>query len=419
MALLLLSSLFLVLPAQAVQYRGVGGRPAYPRADNPRTDSIFVHILEAGDQQKDGIRVINNDQETKTLLVYPADSTPSSSGGFACKQLLDTQTGVGSWIELEKTEVTLEPGTNEVIDFTITVPENVDVGENNGCILVQEKDDEEVDEDRPAGMHLSFRTGLRVAITVPGELRRELSLAGLTVERRANQPGFLYRAKIENKGNVSTDADIQLVTKNLFGKTIQEHGGEYTILRGDVSELNFEMERPFWGGWYKVTQSVEYDPNPDAEIGTESGERETLTDEPVMYFSMPHRNALLIELAVVLVIVSLIVIVFIVKKRKSWIRKTWIAYEAKEGDDINSLAQKFDVSWKVLAQANRLSAPYTIHPGQDLIVPPGMDMEETEKEEKKESKKTTKPKKEKPKDSEEKKEKQIDSKKNSSKPQKK
>ena len=29
----------------AIEYGGFGGKPAYPRADNPRTESIFVHTL--------------------------------------------------------------------------------------------------------------------------------------------------------------------------------------------------------------------------------------------------------------------------------------------------------------------------------------------------------------------------------------
>lgn len=34
------------LSVEAIEYGGFGGRPAYPRADNPRTESIFIHTLE-------------------------------------------------------------------------------------------------------------------------------------------------------------------------------------------------------------------------------------------------------------------------------------------------------------------------------------------------------------------------------------
>ncbi len=35
----------------AIEYGGFGGRPAYPRADNDRTESIFIHTLEPGSEK--------------------------------------------------------------------------------------------------------------------------------------------------------------------------------------------------------------------------------------------------------------------------------------------------------------------------------------------------------------------------------
>jgi hypothetical protein len=78
--LLIFSSVF------AIEYGGFGGRPAYPQASNPRTESIFIHIIEPGEEKKDAVRVINNTQETKILSIYATDSTPSTGGAFACKQ---------------------------------------------------------------------------------------------------------------------------------------------------------------------------------------------------------------------------------------------------------------------------------------------------------------------------------------------
>lgn len=126
---------------------------------------------------------MNNTQEKKTFLVYASDSTPSTDGAFACKQFTEEKKDVGSWIELSKTEVTLDPGTNQIVPFTITVPKNAGVGEHNGCILIQEKKDAPKDEQ--AGMSLSVRTGIRVAITIPGELQRKLEIAGFSLEKTA------------------------------------------------------------------------------------------------------------------------------------------------------------------------------------------------------------------------------------------
>ena len=44
---LLLLFCLLSTPVQAA-FGSVGGRPAFPRDDNPRTKSIFVHTIEPG-----------------------------------------------------------------------------------------------------------------------------------------------------------------------------------------------------------------------------------------------------------------------------------------------------------------------------------------------------------------------------------
>jgi tripartite-type tricarboxylate transporter receptor subunit TctC len=120
--------------------------------------------LEPGSEKIEGVRVINNTVEKKTLLVYVADSTPSTGGAFACKQFSEEKKDVGAWVTLTKTEVTLNPNSNEIIPFTIKAPANVSVGEHNGCILIQEKKESVKGQ---AGVSLSVRTGIRLAITIP------------------------------------------------------------------------------------------------------------------------------------------------------------------------------------------------------------------------------------------------------------
>ncbi len=225
-------SVLSVLPflAQAVEYGGIGGRPAYPVAGNPRTESIFIHTLNLGDVQKEGVLIVNNSGETKTILVYGVDSTPSTGGAFACKQFSEPKTDVGAWISLSESEVTLAPAANKLVPFMITVPNSASVGEHNGCIILQEK---KAAVENQGGASLSFRTGLRVAITVPGDLSRKLEIAGFDLTKKDNG-NFLLQPKVKNLGNVSIDADAKVTTRYFFGLTYMNDGGQYPILRGDT-----------------------------------------------------------------------------------------------------------------------------------------------------------------------------------------
>jgi hypothetical protein len=353
--------------ASAIEYGGFGGRPAYPREDNARTESIFIHTLEPGITQKEGVKVVNNTQEKKTFIIYGSDSTPSTDGAFACKQFVEEKNDVGAWIELNKTEVTMDPGTNQIIPFTITVPKNASVGEHNGCILIQEK--KEAPKEDQAGMSLSVRTGIRVAITIPGDLERKLEIAGFTLDR--TETGFTLHPQVKNTGNVSIDADARVTTRYFFGPTLIKHGGQYPILRGDTSDWSFELKHPFWGGLYRSQFTVEYDDSKGASVGVQTDKKLTMLKSSNLWFwSMPTWAGLAIEIIILLCIAAVIYLVRLSQKRKQWINLHWVTHTLTTQTDIVSLASDYDVSWKLLSQVNQLKPPYTLKVGDVLRVPP-------------------------------------------------
>lgn len=359
-ALVLTSFFLLTFSASAVEYGGIGGKPAFPREDAPRSESIFIHTLNPGEVKEEGLLVVNNTQEEKTLEIYAVDSTPSTGGAFACEQMSETPDGVGSWIDLEKSEVTLAPGTNEVVPFKISVPQLLDVGEHNGCVMTQEK----LEDQEAQGMSLSMRSGLRVAITIPGELVKKLEVEDFQVAGREDN-AFLLQPKLKNLGNVSVETDLAVVTEHFFGFASLphfEHGGEFTVLRGESADYNFELKQPFWGGWYRSSFVATYE--------DELGKKVQLVGEPVVFFSMPTTKGLLIEIGALFILVFGLILLSISIKRRNWIQRFWVERKVQSGDDIRSLAEKFDVSWKVIAKANNLQAPYILKTGEKIKLPP-------------------------------------------------
>lgn len=353
--------------ALAVDYAGIGGRPAYPDKENARTESIFIHTIAAGETATDGIQLLNNSDVTKDLIVYAVDSTASSDGAFACAQQAETPKSVGSWISFgdAATEVELEPNTNLIIPFTIAVPENADVGESNGCIIVQEKKPE---VQRQAGVNLSFRTGIRVAITVPGDIVRSLSVERFT-RTEADNKNTLHIG-IQNSGNVSIDTTIHSQVSGIFGETLFTQSGQFPVLRGQTGEWHFDLPQSFWGGWYHAQLEVTYDEHTEAGIGIDSGKgTTTLTASIGWFFLPPSQNGLIIEIStlVALLIIVVLIVVMIYKKRK--IRSTWSTYTPAADMSITTIAEQQHISWKKLARINTIRAPYTVRSGQTIFVP--------------------------------------------------
>jgi len=352
----------------AIEYGGFGARPAYPVEGNPRTESIFVHTLEPDALKEDGVLIVNNTTEAKTILVYAVDSTPSTDGGFACKQFSQTKNDVGSWITLEKTEVIIGPARNEVIPFKIRVPSNAAAGEHNGCIITQEKLEK---SEIKSGVSLSFRTGLRVAITIPGEIERKLQVTSFVVIPK-NDGSFNLQLKVRNPGNVSIDANVKVIARYFFGLMVGEpFGGQYSILREDTSDWNFELFKPFWGGWYRASYSIKYDENKEAIIGVNTNSKLIELNGPAIWFySSPTNTALMIEITVSLFLIFGLFLYGLSIRRKMRIKSTWVEYTVDTDETITSLADKFNISWIIIAKVNNLKPPYEIKPGEKIKVPP-------------------------------------------------
>jgi hypothetical protein len=351
----------------AIEYGGFGARPAFPIEGNPRTESVFIHTLEPNDVKEDGVLVVNNTTETKTILVYSVDSTPSTDGGFACKQFSQAKNDVGSWISLEKSEVTVEANKNELIPFKIRVPSNAAAGEHNGCIITQEKLEK---SDLKSGVSLSFRTGLRVAITIPGEINRQLQVTDFSVNSK-DDGKFSMQLRVRNPGNVSIDAEVKVITRYFFGLKHLVNGGGYSVLREDATDWNFTLDKPFWGGWYRTNYSIKYDENSDAVIGLNSSSKLVeLNGKAIWFYSPPTNTALTIEITVLIFIIFGFFLLGLSIMRKRWVKKNWVEYEVQTDETITLLAERFDVVWTLLAKANNLKAPYEIKPGEKIKVPP-------------------------------------------------
>jgi len=282
-------------------------------------------------------------------------------GGFACKQLSETQTKVGSWIALDKNEITLEPFSNEVIPFSISVPSNVVPGEHNGCLLVQEKDQvEDNAKQNLSGISLSMRTGVRIALTVPGDLHQEITINGFSIERTGTG-GRQLLVEMLNKGNISTNTDISVKVQPLFGKPVATDGGTFSILPNEQTEFRFGLPSSFWGGIYQAELNASY----KAE-----DEKEEFNSAASQCFVMwPSLAGATIELAMILVALSLFFIIIFRRRRARKMTRTWERQMVRGNVNIQDLAKKFDVPWKDITRVNRLKPPYAVSDGDVLLLP--------------------------------------------------
>lgn len=358
-------ALCLALPASAgaIDNGGIGGKPANPRADNPRSESIFVYELEPGEGVEDGVQIMNGTDQTKTVLVYAVDSQIASGGAFACDQAVDKPISVGSWVSVEEDQVTLGPGEKQIVNFDVDVPKDASPGEHNGCIVMQDTDRQRSSEG--GGIVLSMRSAIRVAVTVPGEIQKGLALIGTGIEARSGQK-VMMSVSLRNSGNVSLDTSLEVKLMYALGPTAVNAGGSYPVLSGSEARFNFEGERPFWGGWFRLVADARYNDNPDASIG--EGQLNANVGKTAWVFIAPAPAAAAIEGAAAVLLAG-VAVIFVRRRlvhKKAMSRAT--RYQVQPGENLHTIAEKYKMSWKLLARINKLKPPYQLRTGQSIIV---------------------------------------------------
>lgn len=364
-ALIIVAGVVMASPASAVESGGIGGRPAKPDPNNSRTESIFVFDLAAGSTAKNVVKIFNNSGTEKTIGIYAVDSQISSGGSFACAQKVEEKRDVGSWIKLDKNIVTLPAAGSEEIGFTLVVPVNAPGGEHNGCIVIQEENQTPVAAGN--GIALSFRSAIRVAATIDGDLKKGLQFTKLDTRRDKGDKRIITPG-LRNSGNVSLDTDIDARIKSVFGTTVRKTGGEFPILAGGESEFNFDTTEPFWGGVYFLTAKAHYNSDPAAGLG--KGEKSASITKTQILLTTPKPLAAVTEALVFLAVVGGGAYFWRRRRQHKQWRTIGKVYVVKEGETLQQIAERFSLPWKTIARINQLKAPYHLEAGDRLRLLP-------------------------------------------------
>lgn len=352
--------------AHAASSGGIGGRPANPVADNPRTQSIFIYSLDVNQIKDDQVLVSNNSDTIQTVSFYAVDGVVTNTGAYTCKQKSEASVDAGEWVKLSKNQLTLNPGSSEKVDFKVTVPSNASVGEHSACIVFQNDNDE---GEVTGSVRLRTRQAIRMSVTVPGDLQRTIAISAFSVNNDQNIQK--YSLSLKNTGNVSADVNTLVTMKDLFGGVIYKGGGQYPVMRDQKLDLVLDNNNlPFWGGWYVTQAEISYDKKAGS-FGVPDLKQDLVTtsSKPVTVFVTPSIWALVIYAAALMLIIAIIARPFV----KRWLNKrrvkNWRYYIVREGDTIQSIADLRNISWNKLARINGLKAPYVLSVGSKLFVP--------------------------------------------------
>lgn len=199
-AAVLMSVVFLP-HAQAVTLGGIGGKPTHTEVYGER--EWLMYSIEPGSAIIDSIDIINNTAEEVTVRLYAADSTGSSDGTFAVEQASEEKNTIGAWVRLSTSTIVVPPYSSAPVEFTLVLPQDhsIAAGTYAGGIMIE---DTTQYAETLEGVVLSTRTGVRVYVTVPGEVRREVVVQEAALMPLSHTPAIMnYAVRIQNAGNVA------------------------------------------------------------------------------------------------------------------------------------------------------------------------------------------------------------------------
>lgn len=184
----------------AIEYGGLGISPNASEAskENPLTKAWFIYTLNQGEIRNGKVDIANTSDKAIEARLYSVDAVTTADGAFAPEPEDKEKKGVGVWTSLDVSELSLGPREKKTVDFTINIPNDAEVGDHMGAIIVQSK--EVPEEMRGSGMRIATRVGARMYITIPGEMVEKLTFDKFASEKRDN--GFDFSSTFSNKGNV-------------------------------------------------------------------------------------------------------------------------------------------------------------------------------------------------------------------------
>lgn len=425
-------SLFVLLgisfSAQAIEYGSLGGKPAYPKQGVPHGETWFVYNLNPGESFEDGIEISNLYSESLEALIYAADTTHSSGGGFALEQFSEPKDEVGSWVrfypndapepfdkmleqkrggvselcrisrkdaneKLDKREVSdeewdklqswcegedhiqrkMEAKERIVIPFIIKIPDSADVGEHTGGILIQKVNPESSESVSGSAIKLTTRVGVRIYETVPGEVVKKLSLEDFKIIKNFSE--FAFKDFGDSKKPQEYLIQSRIISEGNasteFTDIIHVRDLLFKKRSEDVSrKFQILKKDKFISNYsWKNPRFGRFSFQSETRYVDKSGQEQVIFSPEIKVLIMPWR-----EIATTLLFFLVIFAAYAAWKwrsKKKYGGIGWEGYIVAEDETMINLAQKFQIDWKILAKTNKIEAPYILETGQAIKVPPG------------------------------------------------
>ncbi|MGO9029336.1 MAG: WxL protein peptidoglycan domain-containing protein [Acidimicrobiales bacterium] len=189
----------------------------------------FQPILAAGQSYSDSVTVTNQTATPETFNLYAADAHNTPNGGFGLSRRTDPKVGMGAWIQLPESQITLAPSSYEVIPFTIAVPADATPGDHPGGIVIEATQGTTTTHGAVSVTVLQA-VAVRVYGRVQGKLVSSMGVTNLSISPKTGFVSLLgggaastVTFTVANTGNVRLTSTATVTVSPVFGGSAGNH----------------------------------------------------------------------------------------------------------------------------------------------------------------------------------------------------
>lgn len=345
--------------ALTAQAAGFGVAPK--QLPDTETRSWFVYTMKPSETRSDTVVISNNTEKPISVILEGLDALNTVEGGFTLVDGPSKNKDLGTWINLEHSQVQVAPNDSAEVNFTLTVPSSTSVGQHSGAIVVYEKP-----VNQTGGVGLKIRVGARIYVTVPGKINRELTFDKVSHEIKDGK--LIFNIQSTNKSNINIQPALDINLRGLFRTYRQEDNKNGTYLPGSVMKVEKTWQRPAPKmGYYRVNLVLH---TWSVEQVSEDGVKTQLPDLKFTYsFGFWVGGWYMFGIALLIILGWLIFRFAVYQLDSRKYRMKVVPYVVGKGETIMHISEKTGIFPQQLTKFNQLKWPYSLNAGDKLMLP--------------------------------------------------
>ena len=222
------------------------------------TRSYFVAVAGPGTTFQNSVRVSNMGTRAGTALLYAVDATTGQTSGAVYLGRGMPRHGVGAWITLGASSVTLAPGQSQIVPITVHVPAGARPGDHLGGIVAENAALTQATGHGALQIKIRHLTIAAVEVQVPGDAATLVDLTGV---RAGGEHGYQYvYLHLKNLGALTTKPTGRVLISSADGQTVATRSLKLdTFLPGTASDYPLLLPKEALSpGKYRATIDLTY-----------------------------------------------------------------------------------------------------------------------------------------------------------------